>query len=113
MADHTSTAPSWLGLENLRVVVAGAGGIGGACALAYLAAGARVLVVDRNEDALAALAGSEEVRAASGNTRQADLTEPGPGGRAVETRLEQLGGRDGVLPAVAITGRRPILDFTE
>src|SRR3954464_80025 len=113
MADHTSAAASWLGLESLRVIVAGAGGIGGACALAYLGAGARVLVVDRNEDALAALAGSDEFSAGGGSTLQADLTEHGAGERVVETALERLGGLDVVMHAVGINDRRPILDFTE
>ena len=43
---HRDTA--WLGLEGARVLVAGAGGIGGACALAYAEAGASVAVVDRD-----------------------------------------------------------------
>ena len=51
---HRDTA--WLGLEGSRVLVAGAGGIGGACALAYAAAGASVAVVDRDARALDALA---------------------------------------------------------
>ena len=43
MADTTpSTTADWLGLDGSRVLVAGAGGIGGACALAYAKAGASV-----------------------------------------------------------------------
>jgi NAD(P)-dependent dehydrogenase (short-subunit alcohol dehydrogenase family) len=113
MADHTGAATSWLGLENLRVIVAGAGGIGGACALAYLGAGARVLVVDRDERALAALAASDEFRTGGGRTQQVDLTEHGAGERVVKTAIEQFGGLDIVLHAVGINDRRPILDFTE
>ena len=50
------TTAGWLGLEGARVLVAGAGGIGGACALAYVEAGASVAVVDRDRAALEALA---------------------------------------------------------
>jgi NAD(P)-dependent dehydrogenase (short-subunit alcohol dehydrogenase family) len=108
MPDRANDA-SWLGLEGSRVLVAGAGGIGGACALAYGAAGARVIVVDRSAEALAALTAD----GFDGQTIEADLTEHGAGARAVEAVLERLGGLDVLLHAVGINDRRPILDFTE
>ena len=52
----TERNASWLGLEGARVLVAGAGGIGGTCAVAYAQAGASVVVVDRSRAALEALA---------------------------------------------------------
>jgi NAD(P)-dependent dehydrogenase (short-subunit alcohol dehydrogenase family) len=105
-----STEASWLGLEGARVLVAGAGGIGGACALAYLEAGARVAVVDRSAEALAALAAQNGF---TGETIEADLTEHGAGARVVAQVVERLGGLDVLLHAVGINDRRPILDFTE
>ena len=59
---HRDTA--WLGLEGARVLVAGAGGIGGACALAYAEAGASVAVVDRDRGALDSLAAELDARGA-------------------------------------------------
>lgn len=106
-----ATHASWLGLEGARVLVAGAGGIGGACALAYAEVGASVVVVDRDQRALDALAADPAF--ANGQTIQADLTEHGAGERVVASAVEQLGGLDVLLHAVGINDRRPILDFTE
>lgn len=50
-----ATNADWLGLGGSRVLIAGAGGIGGACALAYAEAGASVAVVDRDQRALDAI----------------------------------------------------------
>lgn len=100
----------WLGLEGSRVLVAGAGGIGGACAGAFAEAGARVAVVDRSAGALAELAACFPGDLV---TIEADLTEHGAGARVVGEALERLGGLDVLLHAVGINDRRPILDFTE
>jgi NAD(P)-dependent dehydrogenase (short-subunit alcohol dehydrogenase family) len=104
---------SWLGLEGARVLIAGAGGIGGACALAYLAEGARVLVVDLDQDALDALGAQPEAAEGDVTFLRADLTEHGAGERVVTEAIDTLGGLDIVLHAVGINDRRPILDFTE
>ncbi len=104
------TGAGWLGLETSRVLVAGAGGIGAACASAFAEAGARVAVVDRSAEALAELAASFPGDLVA---IQADLTEHGAGARVVGDVLERLGGLDVLLHAVGINDRRPILDFTE
>jgi NAD(P)-dependent dehydrogenase (short-subunit alcohol dehydrogenase family) len=104
---------SWLGLEGARVLVAGAGGIGGACALAYLAEGASVLVVDLDQRALDALAAEPEAAGGDIHFLRADLTEHGAGESVVAQALDVLGGLDVMLHAVGINDRRPILDFTE
>jgi gluconate 5-dehydrogenase len=106
-------APTWLGLEGARVLIAGAGGIGGACALAYLRAGASVLVVDRSDEALATLAAEPEFRDGEAHILRADLAEHGSGAAVVAAAVETLGGLDVLLHAVGINDRRPILDFTE
>ena len=111
--DENQATISWLGLEGSRVLVAGAGGIGGACAMAYLNAGASVLVVDRDQRALDALAADPRFAERGGRTLQADLAEHGSGERIVRETIAQLGGLDVLLHAVGINDRRPILDFTE
>ncbi|BDV31794.1 SDR family NAD(P)-dependent oxidoreductase [Microbacterium terricola] len=105
-------ATDWLGLQGARVLVAGAGGIGGACALAYAAAGADVAVVDRDKAALDALAADPR---AVGRFELivADLTEHGAGDRVVAEVIDRLGGLEIMLHAVGINDRRPILEFTE
>lgn len=100
-------AADWLGLAGSRVLVAGAGGIGAACAAAYRQAGARVVVVDRDESALAALA------AQGFATLAADLTRDGEGARVVAAAIEELDGLDILLHAIGINDRRPVLDFSE
>lgn len=115
MATLTDVTPdtTWLGLRDARVLVAGAGGIGGACAVAYGEAGARVVVVDRDRSALDAI-GAELARVgARFDVIQADLTEHGAGERVVAETVDLLGGLDVLLHAVGINDRRPILEFTE
>lgn len=104
---------SWLDLEGARVLVAGAGGIGGACALAYLAEGASVLVVDLDQAALDSLAAEPDAVAGDLHVLRADLTQHGAGERVVARAIATLGGLDIVLHAVGINDRRPILEFTE
>lgn len=103
----------WLGLEGARVLVAGAGGIGGACALAYAEAGARVAVVDRDAQALEQIAADLQALGRPVELIEADLTAHGAGARVVAETVERLGGLDVLLHAVGINDRRPILEFTE
>ena len=103
----------WLGLDGARVLIAGAGGIGGACAVAYARAGASVAVVDRDQRALDALGAELAAAGARHELIQADLTEHGSGERVVAEVVERLGGLDVMLHAVGINDRRPILEFTE
>lgn len=110
---QATTATDWLGLAGARVLVAGAGGIGGACALAFARAGASVAVVDRSTAALEALAADGEPAGVSYELIEADLSEHGAGARAVDDAVARLGGLDVLLHAVGINDRRPILDFTE
>ncbi len=52
--DSLTDPEDWLGLRGARVLVAGAGGLGAACAAAFLRAGALVEVVDADADRAAA-----------------------------------------------------------
>ncbi len=115
MVDNPDTTgrAEWLGLSGARVLIAGAGGIGRQCALGYAAAGASVLVVDRDTDRLRELEATPLFGQAKGQTLQADLAEPGAGGRVVDAALERLGGLDVLLHSVGVNDRRPVLEFTE
>lgn len=103
----------WLGLVGSRVLIAGAGGIGGACALAFARAGASVAVVDRSAAALQSLAAEVDADGVSFELIEADLAEHGAGARVIDEAVARLGGLDVLLHAVGINDRRPILEFTE
>lgn len=108
-------APSttdWLGLNDARVLVVGAGGIGLACIEGYIAAGARVLVADRDAQALEKLTARPELTGRI-HTHQVDLTAPGAGAEVVDAAVHALGGLDVALHCVGVNDRRPVLDFTE
>jgi gluconate 5-dehydrogenase len=109
VAEVSTQAADWLGLTDAAVLVAGAGGIGAACAAGYLGAGARVVVTDRDASRLAHLA--EELPGLE--TVEADLTEPGSGAAVVAEAVARLGGLDVLLHCVGVNDRRPILDFTQ
>lgn len=102
---------NWLGLDGARVLVAGAGGIGLACAVGYAKAGANLLVIDRDADRLAALA--QHPVLSSADTQVVDLTETGAAADAVASAVDRLGGLDVALHCVGINDRRPALDFTD
>jgi gluconate 5-dehydrogenase len=104
--------PDWLGLTGSRVLIAGTGGIGTECAKGYVAAGAKVVVVDLDQSRLDTLA-ADPLFASGGRILQADLTEPGAGAKVVAEAIEILGGLDVLLHCVGINDRRPVLDFTE
>jgi len=106
----TVDTSNWLGLEGARVLVVGAGGIGLECIRGYVAAGAEVVVADRDAAALAALGAQHSLPV---HTVQADLTEAGSGAAVVAAAIEALGGLDVALHCIGINDRRPVLDFTE
>jgi len=96
----------WLGLTHQRVLVAGAGGIGAACATAFLQAGARVVVADRDAERLAELDGRAR-------TITVDLTTTEGCEQAVRAAQTELGGLEVLLHAVGINNRAPILETTD
>ncbi len=112
--EHVSSAQDdWLGLRGRRVLIAGAGGIGTACALGFARAGCELVVVDRDRSALARLAAEEDFRAAAGRVLEADLVASGGAAGAVEAALALLGGLDVVIHSVGVNDRRPILELEE
>src|SRR5580693_358976 len=97
----------WLGLRDRAALVAGAGGIGAAVALALAGVGARVAVTDVDEQRLGALATDAGVKL---TTVAADLTSAAAAGRAVRDAAETLGGLDVFVHAVGVNDRRPVLE---
>ena len=106
----TDNRVDWLGLEGSRVVVVGAGGIGSECAKGYAAAGANVVVVDRDQSRLDSLLAEPGF---TGHVLAADLTQSGAGADVVGKAIALLGGLDILLHCVGVNDRRPVLDFTE
>jgi len=101
------------GLRDTRVLVAGAGGIGAAAIAGYLAAGARLVVVDRDEARLADVASRHVSTPDRLQTIRADLATAGAGERVVTETVGMLGGLDVLLHCVGINDRRPVLELTE
>jgi gluconate 5-dehydrogenase len=94
----------WLGLRGKGALVAGAGGIGGAAALALAEAGADEVVADIDDQRL------DELAQKGLRTLRADLTDA-DGGRECVARADGLLGRlDVFVHAVGVNDRRPVLD---
>lgn len=96
----------WLGLGGARVLVAGAGGIGSACIGEFIAAGASVLAVDRDDSRLAALGQGPA-------TERVDLTTTQGCEDAVAAAQERLGGLDVLVHAIGVNHRVPILETAD
>lgn len=106
-------ADEWLGLDRARVLVAGAGGIGGACATAFARHGASVIVVDRDHERLTELKETVGGEGVDLDGVMADLTASGEAARLVGHVVERLGGLDVLVHCVGINDRRPVLEVTE
>jgi NAD(P)-dependent dehydrogenase (short-subunit alcohol dehydrogenase family) len=100
-------------MRDRTVLVAGAGGLGGASAFALAALGARVLAVDVDRVRLAALA--QRVGEHGGHLEMvaADLTEPAACRHVVQKAAERLGSIHVFLHAVGRNNRLPILDLDD
>jgi gluconate 5-dehydrogenase len=101
----------WLGLTGARVIVAGAGSLGGALAEAFVGAGARVCAIDLSEDNLSALA--TRAGLAEGHTIAADLSTAEGSTGAIAAGREVLGGLDVFVHGVGINDRRAIPDYSK
>lgn len=99
----------WLGLAGSRVLIVGAGGIGTDLAGGFVAAGASVVVVDRDRSRLDGV----KAMLPTVSVLQADLLDDGAGARVVAQAIESLGGLDVLVHCVGMNDRRPVLDFTE
>ena len=96
----------WLGLQGARVLVAGAGTLGGALVQGFIGAGAQVAVIDVSEEHL------EELRSATGLDPDrlivADLSHAAGATTAMAAAQAALGGLDVFVHGVGINDRRPI-----
>jgi NAD(P)-dependent dehydrogenase (short-subunit alcohol dehydrogenase family) len=100
----------WLGLGGRAALVAGAGGIGEAIALALARAGARVAVTDVSKPRLAELARAAAAESLDIAAVAADLTSASAARQAVSDAAALLGGLDVFVHAVGVNDRRPVLD---
>lgn len=108
-----SGAGDWLGMRDRTVLVAGAGGLGGASASALAGLGAQVLAVDVDAGRLADL--ERQIGAAGGrlDVLAADLTDPETCRRVVKEAAQRLGSIQVFLHAIGRNNRLPILDLDD
>ena len=105
----TDGVTDWLGLNDRAALVAGAGGIGAAAALALAAQGARVVVTDVDQQRLDALAGQASAAGGEITVLAADLTDAASCRAVVEQAIAILGGLDIFVHAIGANDRRPVL----
>ncbi|MEU0425233.1 SDR family oxidoreductase [Streptomyces canus] len=103
----------WLGLEERRALVIGAGGLGSACALGLAEAGAQLVIVDADETKLKALRDIPALATVNVRTLTADLTSSGECERVVTEAARELGGLDVLVHAVGMNDRRPVVDIPD
>ncbi|HZI97638.1 MAG TPA: SDR family oxidoreductase [Actinomycetales bacterium] len=111
MPAPSSTLPAagttdWLGLAGRRVLVAGAGGIGAACAGAFADAGAQVTAADVSDERLEALDGRVVPLRADLATREGCEELVGAAGTT-------MGGLDVLVHAIGVNHRVPLLDVDD
>ncbi len=99
----------WLGLTGSRVLVAGAGTLGGALVSAFVEAGAEVALLDVSEDHLRAL--GDPLGLAQERLIAADLADAAAAREAVDRGRTALGGLDVFVHGVGINDRRPIEEY--
>jgi len=101
----------WLGLSGARVIVAGAGGLGSACAADFAKAGAQVALIDRDDNRLKELEGEIGLAQQGGITICADLNKADAATTVVDRVAELFGGLDILVHSLGINDRRPILEI--
>jgi gluconate 5-dehydrogenase len=103
----------WLGLGGATVLIAGAGGLGAACAAGFANVGARVVVTDRDETRLKELDRRLALGDRRGGTHPADLGARGAAARVVKEVVAEYGGIDVLVHCIGINDRRPILELDD
>ena len=101
-----SGVSDWLGLAGRRVLVAGAGGIGAACTVAFADAGAQVMAADVADDRLSAL--DTRVTGLKANLATSEGCD-----EAVRLAESAMGGLDVLVHAVGVNNRVPILEVDD
>ena len=103
----------WLTLEGRSALVFGAGGLGGASALALAARGARVALVDVNEENLNAVARAAKEAGGDVKPLAADLRTAQACRAAVDEAVGLVGPPQVFLHAVGRNVRKPVLDLDD
>ncbi|WP_084126719.1 SDR family NAD(P)-dependent oxidoreductase [Demequina sp. NBRC 110054] len=101
----------WLNLEGKGALVVGGGGLGGATARSLAEAGARTVVVDRDEGALEAVAQAAADSGAELATLHADVSTPDACRAVVARCVDMVGTPRAFLHAVGRNDRRPVLEL--
>ena len=105
--------PDWLSLPGRPTLVFGAGGLGGASALSLAAQGARVVLVDMNQEHLDAVARSASESGGEIKTMIADVRTAEACRAAVAEAVGLVGTPQIFLHAVGRNVRRPILELED
>jgi NAD(P)-dependent dehydrogenase (short-subunit alcohol dehydrogenase family) len=103
----------WLALDRRPTLVFGAGGLGGASALSLAAQGARVALVDINQDNLDAVAAAAKEAGTEVRPLVADLRTAGACRAAVSEAVALVGTPQVFLHAVGRNVRKPVLDLDD
>ncbi|WNM25634.1 SDR family NAD(P)-dependent oxidoreductase [Demequina capsici] len=101
----------WLNLEGKGALIIGAGGLGGASALSLAAAGTRAVVVDRDPEALAAVAREAQDQGLHLHTLEADISTPDACREIVAAAVSLVGTPAAFVHAVGRNDRRPVLEL--
>lgn len=103
----------WLRLDGRPALVIGAGGLGGASAKALAAAGARVLLIDVDDQNLEAVRLQAKELGTELDTRSADLRDPETCREVVAEAESRLGRIDIFLHAIGRNVRLPLLELDD
>jgi len=103
----------WLTLDRRPTLVFGAGGLGGASALSLAARGARVALIDVNQDNLDAVARAAKEAGHEIKTLAADLRTAEACRAAVAEAVGLTGAPQVFLHAVGRNVRKPVLDLAD
>lgn len=106
-------ATDWLQLRDRTCLVAGAGGLGGAGAIALATLGARVVLADLDAGSLESTRVAAKEAGADLETIQADLSTAPACRAVVEAAADQLGSIDIFLHAVGRNVRLPVTELDD
>jgi gluconate 5-dehydrogenase len=105
--------PDWLALDRRPTLVFGAGGLGGASALGLAAQGARVALVDLNQENLDAVVRAAKEAGGEVKALTADLRTAEGCRAAVREAVELVGTPQIFLHAVGRNVRKPVLELAD